>query len=95
MVRRSDVAPRETKQDKAIRFIATERVRVQSLGPGFIAARVAGDTGDYIVAWAGGRWECGCEASSKFGRSCSHIEAVKLIWRAILPALGEGGTHGS
>lgn len=88
------MAARETKQQKAERLLVTERIRVQSLGPGFIAARVAGDTGDYVVAWAGGKWVCGCEANQNFGRVCSHIVAVRMLWRAVQPAVTEGGTNG-
>lgn len=86
-------ATRETREQKAVRFIATERVRVQAFGAGYVVARVAGDTDDYCVTWAGKSWQCECEANRQFARVCSHILAVRMIWRVVQPAL-EGGPNG-
>jgi hypothetical protein len=87
-------ATRETREQKAVRFIATERVRVQAFGAGYVVARVAGDTDDYCVTWAGKSWQCECEANRDYGKTCSHIIAVRMIWRAIQAALTEGGRDG-
>ena len=74
--------PRETRQDKAVRLLSTERVRLTALGPESCRAEVRGDTADYTVS-LNGRWRCDCAAVGE----CSHIIAARMVYRAVRPAL--------
>ena len=76
--------PRETAEDKAIRLLAGQRIRFSAVSPVSAAAEVRGETGDYMVTMAHGRWECDCPAT---GHQCSHIRAARHVYRAVAPAL--------
>ena len=75
---------RETKQVKAARLMLSQAIRFELLLPGDVQASVRGDTGDYTVILREQSWTCTCA----LGRhSCSHITAVQVIYRAVLPAI--------
>lgn len=79
---------RETKADKALRYLQERRLTVTTVGdpkrPGLIAATCRGDSGNILYLGfdprgKGGRWGCTCEANAKFGRECSHLIALKMV----------------
>lgn len=76
--------PREGRDAKAIRLIVEQRVRLTLATPTAATAEVRGDEADYTVKLAG-RWSCTCPAPGE----CSHIGAVRTIYRAVRPALEE------
>lgn len=78
---------RETKEQKAARLIAEQRVRFTRLAADGCAAEVRGESGDYAVR-LNGRWECTCEHGSMSRNLCSHALAAETIYRAVRPALG-------
>ena len=78
--------PRETKDQKALRFIRDHRIRVTELTTLGCVAEVAGDTGDYVVQ-LDGRWGCSCEHGCNTKALCSHVLAVQTVYRAVIPAL--------
>lgn len=78
---------RETKEQKAVRLIADQRVRFSQLSTDGCRAIVRGDTGDYVTTLAG-RWQCTCQHSLHSAAMCSHIMAVSTIYRAVVAALG-------
>jgi len=80
------MAARETKEDKALRLIAEQRVRFLSASPAGCVAQVAGEHGDYITKLAG-RWECSCEHGANSRGYCSHSLAAQAIYRSVVPAL--------
>ncbi len=81
--------PRETKQEKSVRLLLEDRVRIGTLTRDLVGAKVRGDTDDYRV-WRDerGKWNCDCV----YGRhDCSHILAVEKVWRAVRNAKGCDG----
>lgn len=79
---------RETKEQKALRLVAEQRVRFVLLRRGKCAATVAGETGDYTASFAG-RWSCTCMHGANSNGLCSHALAAQIIYRAALSALEE------
>lgn len=77
---------RETKDEKALRFIREHRVKFRELTRLGCEAEVAGDTGDYVVKFEN-RWGCTCEHSCNSKAVCSHALAVATIYRAVIAAL--------
>lgn len=77
---------RETKEEKALRFIGQHRVKVHELTTLGCVAEVAGDGGDYVVK-LDGRWGCTCEHGVNSKALCSHALAVQHVYRAVIPAL--------
>lgn len=74
---------KETKEEKAIRYLTTGRVVVQYHDPRVLTeVHVTGDTGGepYIAVYRGGVWSCDCPAQVV----CAHILACK----AIIPVSG-------
>jgi hypothetical protein len=78
--------PRETKESKAVRLIAEQRVRFSSVSPVGCIATVHGDSGDYTTSLKG-YWQCTCEHGAMSRSKCSHVLAVEAIYRAVRPAL--------
>lgn len=76
--------PRETRDQKALRLLSEHRVRFLQADGRSAVADVRGDTGDYLLTYADGRWQCPCAA---YGR-CSHIIAAMIVYRAVSGALG-------
>lgn len=78
--------PAETKKEKAVRYLAEGRVRldrVQELG-GFVFATVRGDSGSHSCGYDPTRaphWRCTCDAWKLTAShpDCSHLIAVKLV----------------
>jgi len=68
---------KETKTEKAKRLLTTGCVLVEFADEEKIMAKVAGDTSGYQV-WIKDEPRCSCP--NRQG-DCSHIEAVKMIWR--------------
>jgi hypothetical protein len=81
---------RETREQKAIRLIAEQRVRVTTLASDRAVAEVRGESGDYRVT-LDGRWRCTCAHGELSRGLCSHALAVQTIYRAVAAALG--GEH--
>jgi hypothetical protein len=79
--------PRETKDQKAVRFITQERVRFSRLTPTAATGTVRGDTEDYESGMERGSWFCACVNGSA---QCSHLIAARMIYRAIAPVFAEG-----
>ena len=79
--------PRDTRDQKALRLIAEQRVRVTQLAPASCVAIVRGDSADYLVR-LNGRWECSCEQGKHSNSLCSHRLAVRTVYRAVVAALG-------
>jgi len=77
---------RETKESKAVRLIAEQRVRFSSVSPVGCVATVNGDSGDYTTTLSG-RWSCTCEHGARSQSKCSHVLAVETIYRAVRPGL--------
>lgn len=64
---------------KAAVLLSEGRVAVRRVGPGWVRARVVGDTSSHQVTWddvAG--WACDCLAFA-FRRRCSHQAAVARV----------------
>ena len=88
-----DATPKETTQEKAVRLVATDNVRVVGASAETVAALVRGDTVDefgerprYRVE-LNGRWTCTCPHGCLSRKLCSHALAVQMIYRAVRPAL--------
>lgn len=79
---------RETKQEKAVRLVAEQRVRFLLLRRGKCSATVAGESGDYATTFDG-RWACTCMHGANSNGLCSHALAAQIIYRAVLSALEE------
>ena len=79
--------PRETREQKAMRLIAEQRLRFTHISATGCVVIVRGDSGDYVVRLAG-RWECTCEQSNHTQTLCSHRLAARTIYRAVVAALG-------
>jgi hypothetical protein len=78
----------ETKKEKAARYLAEGRVRldrVDATGPRFVFATVRGDSGTHSCGYdptgGGPAWRCTCDAwkLSASHPDCSHLTAVKLL----------------
>ena len=72
--------------DKAARLLTERRVVVLA---DRIDAHVTGDSGDHLTSiWQddSGRlvWDCDCEYGNHHAKACSHVEALRLIWRPTL-----------
>ena len=67
-------------EEKAIRLIVEERVRITGDSSDDISAKVQGDTGIYQVLWSPDpeRSTCSCKANQEGHRKCSHLLAVEL-----------------
>jgi len=79
--------PRETREQKALRLIAEQRIRFSLLNATACVAIIRGDSGDYVVRLSS-RWECTCEHGRHSSRLCSHMLAAQTIYRAVVSALG-------
>ena len=68
---------------KALRMLLHGRVAIRGNGDECMA-RVQGDTAEYTVQYGRNGWQCECAYwQHRPSRDCSHICAVKLVWRAI------------
>jgi len=70
---------KETKTEKAKRLLTTGCVLVEFADEEKIMTKVVGDTNEYRVWATGDQYRCSCP--NRQG-DCSHIEAVKMIWRS-------------
>lgn len=73
---------RETKGEKAVRYVRERRLLVERVDRGVIIASCRGDSGEvYALGFDPGRreWRCTCEANKKFHRECAHLAALKLV----------------
>lgn len=74
-----------TKVEKAQAIIAEKRLKLEVVGdparPGLILASCRGSDAVYQLGYdpKRSRWGCTCEASSKFGRVCSHLLALQMV----------------
>jgi hypothetical protein len=74
----------ETKDEKAVRYLAEGRLTVEKVGEGGrfrIMATCRGSDGDYQLGYDAEqkRWGCTCEANATFHRRCSHLIALQLV----------------
>jgi len=62
---------------KAHRLLTKGHVQVEFADEEKIMAKVVGDTSEYQVWAKGEEYRCQCPSRGE----CSHIEAVKMIWK--------------
>jgi uncharacterized Zn finger protein len=74
------VASHETRHTKAVRYLASGRIKVEHVIPnGLVIARVKGDSGPtYTVSWHDDEARWGCSCPSRVSR-CSHVIAVNGV----------------
>jgi len=77
---------RETKEAKAVRLVAEQRVRFTLVSVGRAVATVNGASGDYSVTFDGHRWSCACDHGANSRGLCSHALAAQTIFRAVVGA---------
>ena len=85
---------RETKAQKADRYLTSGRLRVYSVTRSEIAAECRGDSGEvYTLGWKSGRWMCSCLARV----DCSHLGALWRVTAVVKAgtssAISQGGNH--
>lgn len=74
-----------TKADKAVAIVTEKRLTLEVVGdpqrPGLILASCRGSDAVYQLGYdpKRSRWGCTCEASAKFGRTCSHLLALQMV----------------
>jgi uncharacterized Zn finger protein len=69
------VSPRESAQDKGVRYLASGRLVVLEAAPGLFRAVVRGSAELHEVRFGRGGWSCTCLART----TCSHLHAARLV----------------
>jgi uncharacterized Zn finger protein len=78
--------PRETVDEKALRYIAERRVVILGKRRGAVFAEVQGSAASpYHVRYVHGAWRCSCPSSFR----CCHITALEFV----CPARAFGGSE--
>lgn len=70
------IPSRETSISKAMRYVATGRLRVLSVHGRRVWAECRGDGDVYQLGFAHGRWHCSCPARTT---DCAHLRALRLV----------------
>lgn len=73
------MSPRESIREKAIRYVADERLSIEYVGHGRVVASCRGVGGVYAIDHDPRRrkWSCSCPARKR----CCHITATALVTR--------------
>lgn len=67
---------RESKREKAVRYLMTGRLRVLRVDHDLVVAECRGDSGEvYNLLWKHQRWSCSCPART----DCSHMNALWAV----------------
>jgi uncharacterized Zn finger protein len=72
---KASLSIRESKEEKAVRYLAEGRVKVRAVSADGVEADVRGSKA-YKTTREGKRWTCDCPA---WQRRCSHVIAVQLV----------------
>jgi hypothetical protein len=70
-------------EEKGKKYLTEGRLQVERVDParGIIVAVCRGSDQSYFLGYdpKKNEWRCTCEASSNFGRRCSHLHALQLV----------------
>lgn len=78
--------PRETKDEKAMRYLCEGRVVLVHVSRSAVTAHVRGEGAVYRTRWEAGAWSCTCPHGART-TDCSHVAAVKRVTAVDLEAV--------